>query len=101
MKKCITIVGTIDEEKGEIKLSKHGLDVPHLIITITALTQILYNDLEKEDIDTVKGFLKDISENPEEELKSQFNAIRIYRLKKLIRSLNGIGEAIEDDERLN
>lgn len=41
MKKDITIVGTIDEEKGEIKISKHGLDVPHLIMTINELTKAL------------------------------------------------------------
>ena len=101
MKESITIVGTIDEEKGEIKLSKHGLDVPHLIMTITELTKMLFNDLDEEDIKKVKGLLKDIAENPEEELKNQFLAIRVQRLTRLIRSLKELGEVIEDDEKVN
>lgn len=101
MKKCITIAGVIDEEEGKINLSKHDLSVPHLIMTITELTKMLYNDLDEEDIEKVKGFLKDIAENPEDELKQQFEAIRIYRLKRMIRSLKKLGEVIEDDERLN
>ena len=82
MKKTITIVGTIDDEKGEIKLSKYGLDVPHLIMTITELTKMLFNDMDKEDHYEMRKLLKDIAENPEEELERQFNAIRIARLLK-------------------
>ena len=101
MKKCVTIVGTIDEEKGEIKLSKHGLDVPHLIMTITELTKMLFNDLDEEDHDAMCKLLKNIAENPEEELKNQFLAIRVQRLTRLIRSLKELGEVIEDDEKVN
>lgn len=102
MKVEIEITGILNEEEGKLELEKNGLCVPHLIMTITELTKMLYNDLDEEDIEKVKGFLKDIAENPEEELKSQFEAIRIHRLHKLIRSLANLGEIIEDeDDQLN
>ncbi len=100
MKKSVTIVGTIDEEKGEIKLSKHGLDVLHLIMTITELTKMLFNDLDEEDHEAMKKLLNDIAENPEYELKKQFKAIRLSRLMRALKDLEALVED-EDDERLN
>ena len=59
--------------------------------------------MDEEDHEKTKGLLNDIAENPEYELKQQFEAIRITRLKRLIKSLKNIGELVEDedDERLN
>jgi hypothetical protein len=95
MKKDITILGVLDEEKGKLELSKNGLSVPHLVMTITALTKMLFNDMDEEDHDTMRKLLNDIAEDPEEELKKQFEAIRISRLLKSLREL---GEVLEDDE---
>ena len=103
MKQDIKIIGVLDEEKGKLELEKNGLCVPHLLIVITALTQMLFNEMEEEDHEKTRGLLKDIAEDPKEELKNQFEAIRITRLKRLIKSLKDIGELVEDedDERLN
>ena len=62
MKKEIKITGILDEEKGTLELSKNGLSVPHLVMTITALTQMLFNDMDEEDHDTMRKLLKDIAE---------------------------------------
>ena len=101
MKQDIKIIGVIDEEKGEIKLSKHGLDVPHLIMTITELTQMLFNDMDEEDHDAMKKLLKGIAENPTEELKKQFKAIRVSRLLRVLKDIVEFSEDDEDDENSN
>lgn len=95
MKKEIKITGILDEEKGTLELSKNGLSVPHLVMTITALTQMLFNDMDEEDHDTMRKLLKDIAENPEDELKKQFEAIRVA---KLLKSLRELGEVLDEDE---
>ena len=103
MKVEIEITGILDEEKQKLELEKNGLCVPHLLMVITALTKMLFNDMDEEDHEATKALLNDIVEDPEEELKNQFEAIRIARLKRLIKSLKNIGELVEDedDERLN
>ena len=103
MKVEIKITGFLDEEKEKLELEKNGLCVPHLLMVITTLTQMLFNDMDEEDHEATKALLNDIVEDPEEELKNQFDAIRIIRLKRLIKSFKDIGELVEDedDERLN
>ena len=103
MKVEIKITGILDEEKGKLELEKNRLCVPHLLMVITALTKMLFNDMDEEDNEATKRLLNDIAENPEDELKQQFEAIRITRLKRLIKSLKDVGELAEDedDERLN
>ena len=103
MKVEIEITGILDEEKQKLELEKNGLCVPHLLMVITALTKMLFNDMDEEDNEKTKALLNDIVEDPEEELKNQFDAIRITRLKRLIKSFKDIGELVEDedDERLN
>lgn len=101
MKTRIKIEGILDEEKGTLELSKSGLSVPHLVMTITALTQMLFNDMDEEDHDTMRKLLKDIAEDPEEELKKQFEAIRVAKLLKSLRELGEVLEDDEDDEYLN
>ena len=103
MKVEIKITGILDEEKEKLELEKNGLCVPHLLMVITALTQMLFNDIDEEDHKATKALLNDIVEDPEEELKNQFEAIRITRIRRLIKSLKDIGEIVEDveDERLN
>lgn len=64
-------------------------------MAITALTKMLFNGMDEEDHDTMKKLLNDIAEDPEEELKKQFEAIRIA---KLLKSLRELGEVLEDDE---
>lgn len=96
MKKSITIVGVIDEEEGKLELSKYGLSVPHLVMTITALTEMLFNDMDEEDHDTMRKILKDIAEDPEGKLKEQFEAIRIA---KLLKSLRELGEVLDDEDK--
>lgn len=95
MKTEIKIEGIIDEEKGKLELSNNGLRVPYLAMTITALTKMLFNSVDEEDHDTMRKLLKDIAEDPEEELKKQFEMIRVA---KLLKSLMELGEVIEDDE---
>lgn len=92
MKVQIKITGILDEEKGKLELEKNGLCVPHLLMVITELTKMLFNDMDEEDIEATRGLLKDIAENPGDELKEQFEAIRITRLKRLIKSLKDIGD---------
>ena len=103
MKVEIKITGFLDEEKEKLELEKNGLCVPHLLMVITTLTQMLFNDMDEEDHEATKALLNDIVEDPEEELKNQFKAIRIARLKRLIKSFKDIVELVEDedDERLN
>ena len=103
MKQDIKIIGILDEEKEMLKLEKNGLCVPHLLMVITELIKMLFNDMDEEEHEKTKVLLNDIVEDPEEELKNQFNAIRITRLKRLIKSLKDIGELVEDEdnERLN
>ena len=103
MKVEIEITGILDEEKGKLELEKNGLCVQHLLMVITSLTKMLFNEMEEEDHEKTKALLNDIVEDPAEELKNQFEAIRITRLKRLIKSLKDIGELVEDedDERLN
>lgn len=96
MKTEIKIEGILDEEKGTLELSKNGLNVPHLVMTITALTKMLFNDMDEEDHDTMQKLLKDIAEDPEEELKKQFEAIRIA---KLLKSLKKLGEVLDDEDK--
>ena len=69
MKARIKIEGIIDEEKGKLELNKSGLSVPHLVMTVTALTKMLFNDMDEEDHDAMRKLLKEIAEDPEEELK--------------------------------
>lgn len=98
MKARIKIEGILDEEEGKLRLSKNGLSVPRLVMTITALTKMLYNDMDEEDHETMKKLLNDIAEDPERELRKQFGAIRIA---KLLKNLRELGEVLEDDEKLN
>ena len=95
MKTRIKIEGISDEEKGELRLNKSSLSVLHLVIAITALTKMLFNDMDEEDHEVMRKLLKDIAEDPEEELKKQFEAIRVA---KLLKSLRELGEVLEDDE---
>ena len=64
---------------------------------------MLQGEVEGERHEKTKALLNDIVEDPKEELKNQFEAIRITRLRRLIKSLKNIGELVEDekDERLN
>ena len=103
MKVEIEITGILDEEKEKLELENSGLCVPHLLMVITELIKMLFNEMEEEDHDKTKALLNDIVEDPEEELKNQFEAIRITRLRRLIKSLKDISELVEDedDERLN
>ena len=103
MKTEIKIIGVLDEEKEKLELEKNGLCVPYLFIVITELIKMLFNEMDEEDHEKAKALLNDIAENPEDELKQQFEAIRITRLRRLIKSLKNIGELVEDedDERLN
>lgn len=94
MKKDIKIEGILDEEEGTLELSKNGLSVPHLVMVISALTKMLFNDMDEEDHDTMKDLLRDIAEDPEEELKKQFEAIRISRL---LRELKKLGLIVEEE----
>lgn len=87
MKKDIKITGILDEEEGTLELENNGLSVPHLVMAITALTQMLFNDMDEEGRDTMRNFLKDIAEDPEEELKKQFEAIRVAKLLKSLKEL--------------
>ena len=100
MKHDIKIIGVLDEEKGKLELEKNGLCVPHLLMVITKLTTMLFNEMDEEDHEKTKALLNNIVEDPEEELKNQFEAVRITRLKRLIKSLKDIVELVED-ERLN
>lgn len=95
MKTRIKIEGILDEEKGTLGLNKNGLNVLHLVMTITALTKMLFNNLDEKNHDTMRKLLKDIAEDPEEELKKQFETIRI---SKLLKSLRELGEVLDDDE---
>ena len=103
MKQDIKIIGVLDEEKGKLELEKNGLCVPHLLMVITKLTTMLFNEMDEEDHEKTKALLNDIVENPEDELKQQFEAIRITRLRRLIKSFKNVVELAEDeeDERLN
>ena len=103
MKQDIKIIGVLDEEKGKLELEKNGLCVPHLLMVITKLTTMLFNEMDEEDHEAAKSLLNAIVEDPGEELKNQFEAIRIARLKRLIKSLKDIVELVEDedDEKLN
>ena len=98
MKVEIEITGILDEEKGKLELKKNGLSVPHLLMVITALTQMLFDEMEEEDHEKAKVLLNDIVEDPKEELENQFEAIIITRLKRLIKSLKNIGELVEDED---
>ena len=102
MKVEIKITGILDEEKEKLELENSGLCVQHLLMVITELSKMVFNEME-EDHDKTKALLNDIVEDPEEELKNQFEAIRITRFRRLIKSLKDIGELVEDedDERLN
>lgn len=95
MKTDIKITGYIDEDRETLELEKHGLSVPNLVVTITALTKMLFNDMDEEDHEVMRKLLKDIAEDPEEELKKQLKAIR---LSKLLKSLRELGEVLDDDE---
>ena len=100
MKVEIKITGILDEEKEKLELEKNALCVPHLLMVITELTKMLFNEMDEEDHEKTKALLNDIVENPEDELKQQFEAIRITRLRRLIKSLKDIGQLVED-ERLS
>lgn len=89
MKTEIKIEGILDEEEGTLEISKNGLNVQHLVMVITALTKMLFNDMDEEDHETMRKLLNDIAEDPEEELKNQFGAIRISKLFKSLRVLGG------------
>lgn len=88
MKKKINITGFVDTDKKELELNKNGMGVPELVMTITGLIQLLYNCIDKEDVEDTKQIIKDISDNPEEELKEQFRAVRIAEVFKEILNRN-------------
>lgn len=52
--------------------------------------------IDEEDHDTMRKLLKDIAEDPEGELKKQFEAIRIA---KLLKSLRELGEVLDDEDK--
>ena len=88
MKKNINITGFVDTDKKELKLNKNGVGVPELVMTITGLVQMLYNCIDKEDVEDTKQIIKDISDNPEEELEEQFRAVRVAEAIKTMFSRN-------------
>ncbi len=88
MKKDIKITGSVDTDKKELKLNKNGMGVPELVMAITGLVQMLYNCIDKEDVEDTKQIIKGISDNPEEELKEQFRVVRIAEVFKEILNRN-------------
>lgn len=82
MKKKINITGFVDTDKKELELNKNGMGVPELVMTITGLIQLLYNCIDKEDVEDTKQIIKDISDNPEKELEEQFRAVRVAEVVK-------------------
>lgn len=82
MKKKINITGFVDTDKKELELNKNGMGVPELVMSITGLIQLLYNCIDKEDVEDTKQIIKDISDNPEKELEEQFRAVRVAEVVK-------------------
>lgn len=84
MKKKINITGFVDTDKKELELNKNGMGVPELVMTITGLIQLLYNCIDKEDVEDTKQIIKDISDNPEKELEQQFKAVTVAEAFKAL-----------------
>lgn len=84
MKKNINITGFVDTDKRDLELNNNGMRVPELVMTITGLIQMLYNTIDKEDVETTKGLIKDISDNPEKELEEQFRAVKVAEAFKAL-----------------
>lgn len=95
MKQNINITGSIDTEEYKIKIDKHGLKVPYLIMAITSLIEMTYRAVDEEDKEAVHDVLKEVIEDPKAELKKQFQAIEIV---DLLESIGLSMEAIENDE---
>lgn len=82
MKKNINVTGFVNTDKRELKLNKNGMGVSELVMTITGLVQMLYNCIDEEDLEDTKQIIKDISDNPKEELEQQFRAVRVAEVFK-------------------
>lgn len=80
MKQNINITGRIDTEEQKLEINKHGLGVPYLIMTISALIEMAYKAVDEEDKEAVESVLKDVIKDPKKEIKKQFNAIEIVDL---------------------
>ena len=65
-------------------------------MAVTALTKMLFNDMDEEDHETMRKLLNDIAENPGEELRKQFEAIRVA---KLLKSLKELVEVLDDEDK--
>lgn len=88
MKKNINITVFVDTDKRDLELNNNGMGVPKLVMTITGLIQMLYNCIDKEDVEDTKQIIKDISDNPEKELEEQFKAVRVAEVFKELFSRN-------------
>lgn len=88
MKKNINVTGFVNTDKRELKLNKNGMGVSELVMTITGLVQMLYNCIDEEDLEDTKQIIKDISDNPKEELEQQFRAVRVAEVFKELFSRN-------------
>lgn len=95
MKQSINITGSIDTEEYKIKLDKHGLKVPYLVMAITSLIEMAYKAVDEEDKEAVHDVLKEVIENPKAELKKQFQAIEIVDLLESI----GLSKEVIKDEK--
>lgn len=100
MKKEVNIKGYIDVAEKKIELDKNGLSVPYLMMTITGLIQLLYNCMDEEDRDKARDILKDIADNPTEELKSQFEAVQLATLLRGLKDL-GLCGSEEKENKVN
>lgn len=88
MKKNINITVFVDTDKRDLELNNSGMGVHELVMTITGLIQMLYNCIDKEDVEDTKQIIKDISDNPEKELEEQFKAVRVAEVFKELFSRN-------------
>lgn len=92
----IKIEGYIDTDRKKVELEKDGLDVPNLIIVITALINSLYEEAKEEDGETINSVLHDVVDNPKCELEKQFDALE---LAMLLRGLAHIGMIKEREKK--
>lgn len=88
MKKDINITGFVDTDKKELELNKNNMGVSELVMTITGLIQLLYNCIDEEDLEDTRQIIKDISDNPEEELEQQFISVRLAEVFKKMLNRN-------------
>lgn len=96
---------TFDFEKHEVRtmlindepwfVGKDVASVLGYADTNKAIAMHVDNDMDEEDHDTMRKVLNDIAEDLEEELRKQFEAIRIA---KLLKSLRELGEVLDDED---